>query len=212
VPNREPLSGRVVALTGADSSLGAALGRAMTAAGARVEAIAAGQQFGGADALVHAAIEPLALEPVAFADVDDARWEAVWERTMLGTIRCFQAGFAAMRDRGGRIVAVIPTLSLYGAAGLAPLSAAAEGQRLLVKSAARQWGAHGITVNCVAVAPDLVVEQMSSKPVTLALPALGGPGTAADVASLVVFLASDESRFVTGQTICADGGTWMGAP
>ncbi|HEX4775709.1 MAG TPA: SDR family oxidoreductase, partial [Acidimicrobiia bacterium] len=91
-----------------------------------------------------------------------------------------------------------------------PLTAFVEGQRLLAKSAARQWGRYGITVNCVAPAPDLVVAGTAAGAVSLAAPALGGPGDPRDdLGPVVTFLASDAGHFVTGVTVCADGGVWM---
>ncbi|MDQ3145601.1 MAG: SDR family oxidoreductase, partial [Actinomycetota bacterium] len=166
------LGGRVVVVTGTAAPLGRGLADAMSVAGASVweaagrlsgraeaEAAMAGAAgaFGPVDALVHAWVEPEAVEPVAFADIDDERFEAVWEATMRGTRWWLQAAQAAMAGRGGRIVVVISTAALSGAAGLVAYTAAAEGQRLLAKSAARQWGAEGIAVNCLAVAPELVV-------------------------------------------------------
>jgi 3-oxoacyl-[acyl-carrier protein] reductase len=116
-----------------------------------------------------------------------------------------------MQPDGGRVVVVVPTFSMSGAPGFAAGAAAAEGQRLLAKSAARQWGADGITVNCVAVAPEQIIgERAGSATMALADPALGGAGDAeADIGPVVVFLASDAAHFVTGATISADGGVWM---
>ena len=121
-----------------------------------------------------------------------------------------QASFTVFHGGGGRIVFVTPTVSMSGAPGLAPYAAALEGQRLLAKSAARQWGPDGITVNCLAPAPEHVPIGVASSDVSLAPPALGGPGDAeTDLGPAVVFLASDDAHFVTGVTLCADGGVWM---
>jgi NAD(P)-dependent dehydrogenase (short-subunit alcohol dehydrogenase family) len=121
-----------------------------------------------------------------------------------------QAAYAQMRDGGGRIVFVTPTLSMSGAPRLAPYAAAVEGQRLLAKSAARQWGPDGITVNCLAPAPEHVAAGVRSTDVSLAPAALGGPGDPADdLGPVVAFLTGADGHFVTGVTICADGGVWM---
>jgi NAD(P)-dependent dehydrogenase (short-subunit alcohol dehydrogenase family) len=101
---------------------------------------------------------------------------------------------------------------MSGAAGLVAYTAAVEGQRLLAKSAARQWGSHGITVNCVAPAPSLgAVDETAGRSHLPLTPApLGGPGDAeTDLGPVVVFLASDAGHFVTGATIALDGGVWM---
>ena len=99
---------------------------------------------------------------------------------------------------------------MSGAEQLVPYTAAVEGRRLLAKSAARQWGPDGITVNCLAVAPELVPIGVDSMAVSLAVPALGGPGDPeSDLGPVAIHLLSDAGHFVTGVTLCADGGVWM---
>jgi NAD(P)-dependent dehydrogenase (short-subunit alcohol dehydrogenase family) len=218
------LDGRVAVLTGSGSALGAGIGAGLTGEGAQVHAIddtfpwgsradAEGALAGVGDTIdivVHAAVVPEALVSRPFADVDDAAWESIWEGTMRRSIWICQAAHPYLSGRGGRILFVIPTVSMSGAANLAALSAATEAQRLLVKSAARQWGAAGITVNCIAVAPELVVDGLRSDSLTLAPPALGGAGDPqTDLGPVAVFLASEAGHFVTGATIGADGGVWM---
>jgi 3-oxoacyl-[acyl-carrier protein] reductase len=172
--------------------------------------LAAEKAGGPIDVVVHSAMPEVAFERVDFADVDDDRWEAVWEGTMRSALFVLQASFRAMKGRGGSIVLVTPTVSMSGAEQLVPYTTAVEGQRLLAKSAARQWGPDGIRVNCVAPAPELVPIGVESMSVSLAPPALGGPGDVERaVAPVVVWLASDAAHFVTGVTVCADGGVWM---
>lgn len=162
------------------------------------------------DIVLHGAMDPIAYEACAFEDVDDERWDRVWEHTMRGLIYVFQAGHAQMRGRGGRFLLITPTISMSGAERLVPYTCAVEGQRLIAKSAARQWGADGITVNCLAPAPEHVVPEVASSAVSLAPPALGGPGNVVDdLGPVAVFLAGDAGHFVTGVTLCADGGVWM---
>jgi NAD(P)-dependent dehydrogenase (short-subunit alcohol dehydrogenase family) len=173
-------------------------------------ATAADEVGGPVDVLVHAAMDPAAYQRRPFETVDDDRWHRVWEGTMRAALAVLQAAYGQMRGRGGRIVFVTPTVSMSGAAGLVPYAAALEGQRLLAKAAARQWGPDGITVNCVAPAPEQVPIDVESLEVSLAAPALGGPGDVeTDVGPVVAFLASDAAHFVTGATVGADGGVWM---
>jgi NAD(P)-dependent dehydrogenase (short-subunit alcohol dehydrogenase family) len=171
----------------------------------------ASDQLGGPiDIVLHASVPAIAYDAIAFEDVDDARWEAVWEQTMRTTLFVFQAGYAQMHGRGGRFVIVTPTLSMVGAARFVPYTTAVEGQRLLAKSAARQWGSEGITVNCLAPAPELLPVEFDAGSTSIAAPALGGPGDIErDVGPVAVLLASDEGHFVTGATVCADGGVAM---
>jgi NAD(P)-dependent dehydrogenase (short-subunit alcohol dehydrogenase family) len=176
----------------------------------RAFATAADELGGAVDGVVHAAMPTPAFETIPFEEVDDARWDAVWEATLQAALFVLQAGYAQMRGRGGRFLFVTPTVSMSGAVGLVPYTAAVEGQRLLAKSAARQWGADGITVNCLAPAPELVPIGIDSMAVSLAPPAMGRPGDPeTDLGPIAVHLLSDDGGFVTGVTLCADGGVWM---
>ncbi|HWC38731.1 MAG TPA: SDR family oxidoreductase [Acidimicrobiales bacterium] len=195
---------------------GARVERLAVAFGGRAELeavfVEASTLLGPIDIVVHTAVDPVALEPLLLADVDDDRWEAVWEGTMRSSLLCCQVAFTHMAGRGGRIIFSTPTVSMSGAAGLVAYTAAVEGQRLLAKSAARQWGSQGITVNCVAPAPAAgdVDDKGGRSHLPLTPPALGGPGDPeTDLGPIVVFLASDAGHFVTGATISLDGGVWM---
>jgi NAD(P)-dependent dehydrogenase (short-subunit alcohol dehydrogenase family) len=144
--------------------------------------------------------------------VNASTFEAAWEGTMQAALFALQAAFGQMRGRGGRILVVTPTSSMSGAPGMVAATMAVEGLRLLAKSAARQWGAHRITVNCVAPAPATgdADEAGGGRYLSLAQAALGGPGDPeTDLGPVVVFLASDAGHFVTGATITVDGGVWM---
>lgn len=82
--------------------------------------------------------------------------------------------------------------------------------RLLAKSAARQWGAAGIRVNCLAPAPEHVPIGVASAELALSPPALGSAGAPeADLGPIAAWLLSDDAHFLTGATLCADGGVWM---
>ena len=225
------LDGSVAVVTGVDTVLGAGLAAAILGAGAevkgmpnatplgtRAEVDAAFASVGSPwDVLIHAAIPEGAALPRAFAEVDDTAFAVAWESVMQCTLWCFQAAYESMRGRGGRIIVPMPTFSMTGAAGLVPYAMGVEGQRILCKSAARQWGADGITVNCIATAPEHVLAAgfgavgCGGGSLSLAPAALGGVGDpATDLGPIVVFLASQASHFVTGTTLCCDGGTWLG--
>jgi 3-oxoacyl-[acyl-carrier protein] reductase len=203
------LDGRTIAVTGAGSTLADGLGAALVAAGANVLA-GLDRVSAALDGVVHAAMPAVAYERMPFHEVDDARWDAVWEQTMRDAIAVLQTGYRAMHERGGAFVVITPVIGMSGAAELGPYSAAVEGVRLLAKSAARQWGADGIRVNCLAPAPEHLPIGVDSGALALSPPALGGPGDVeADLGPIVAWLLSDDAHFVTGVTLCADGGVWM---
>lgn len=172
---------------------------------------AADELGGPVTGVVHTWMPPEAFERGPLEQVDDDRWNAVWEGAMQAALFVLQAGYAPMRAAGhGRFVFVTPTIALSGAEQLVPYTAAVEGQRVLAKSAARQWGPDGITVNCVAPAPELVPVGVDSMVVSLAPPALGRAGDAeTDLGAVVVSLLGERGAFLTGLTLCADGGVWM---
>jgi 3-oxoacyl-[acyl-carrier protein] reductase len=160
---------------------------------------------GPLDALVFAPWRPDVCRPMAFADLTDADWHTAWQDTMDAAVRACVDAHARMAGTGGRIVLVVPTIAMSGGARFAHWAAAAEGVRVLAKSAARQWGADGVTVNAVAVAPELVLsEPDAAGPASIAPPALADANPAAFIAAFALTPSA-----VTGQTITADRGSWM---
>jgi NAD(P)-dependent dehydrogenase (short-subunit alcohol dehydrogenase family) len=171
------------------------------------EAFAAGPP---PDVAVFAAIDPAWLDPRPVVGLDEAEWERRAEAPVRAALWTAQAAYPHLRQRDGRLILVCPTIALEGAAGLVPFASAAEAQRQLAKSAARRWGAEGITVNVVspgvaALAPSLTGTDADR--VTAALP--DGADPLAGVASAVVWLAGREASAITGVTIGADRGAVM---
>lgn len=144
-------------------------------------------------------------DPVArpFASITDDDFELAFEHPVQETIRQMQG---AVANGVTRIVVVVPTTAMSGGSHYAHTAMAAEAVRVLVKSAARQWGEQGITVNAVAVDPATVLDTAElAGPVSLAPPARPG----ADPQAVIDFLCSDAAGDVTGQTVVVDGGLWM---
>ena len=152
---------------------------------------------GSVNAVVHLVSDPdsLAERPIASMTVDE--WNRRCDAVLKGAIDAAQDAFRRMHERGGRLVFVVPSLGLTGAAGLAPIAAAAEGVRSLSKTAARQWGTHGITTACVA--------RRTAGPV-VAISSLDEPADD-EVADTVALLVTDALRAATGSTLVLDGGT-----
>jgi acetoacetyl-CoA reductase/3-oxoacyl-[acyl-carrier protein] reductase len=149
-----------------------------------------------------------------FAESEEATWRFVLEVSLLTTLRASRRIAAGMRERGrGRIVNMSSDAAFVGDAGLADYASAKMGIVGFTRALARELAPHRVTVNAVCRARSAPAPHEQIKPEVLARIRAGTPagfiGEPADVAALVAFLASDEARFITGQTILIDGGRWM---
>jgi len=141
-------------------------------------------------------------------------WDRVIGTNLKGAFNCCRAvSYAMMKQRGGRIINVSSIVALSGNAGQANYSASKAGIIGLTKSLARELAPRGICVN--AVAPGLIATDMTSamteeqrEKVLEEIP-LSRLGTPDDVAGVVLFLASDEAGYITGQVIGVNGGLYM---
>lgn len=178
-------------------------------------AAAAEDEFGQLDILVNNAGMNIR-KPALEVTWDD--WNQILDTNLRGSFFVAQAVARRMVPRGyGRIVNIGSVTSVNGYAGLAPYGASRGGVKQLTMSLADDWGKHGITVNCLApgwfrtdqnkiMYEDREwVEYLSDR-----IP-LKRPGAAGDLDGAVVFLASEASRYVTGQTLLVDGGISTGA-
>jgi len=185
----------------------------------RAVAAATIEAFGKIDGLVANA---QSLRPVTqLADVQEADFDLVLDTGPKGTLWLMQAVLPHMKQRGrGRIVTLGSAMGVTGAPGYGPYSAAKEGIRSLTRTAAREWGEFGITVNCVCPASVAhrmpVTDDGGARAAAFAemfedhpLGRDGDPET--DIAPVVAFLLSDASQYVTGQTLMVDGGGVMRA-
>jgi NAD(P)-dependent dehydrogenase (short-subunit alcohol dehydrogenase family) len=151
-------------------------------------------------------------------DVSWDDWNLILDTNLRGTFFVAQAVARTMIPRRyGRIINIGSVTCVAGYAGLAPYCASRGGVRQLTMSLADDWGPHGITVNCLApgwfkTAQNAVlydnaewVEYLCDR-----IP-LKRPGQPRDLDGAVVFLASDASEYITGQTLLVDGGISTGA-
>lgn len=114
-----------------------------------------------------------------------------------------------MCDRGGRIVLIVPTIGMSGAADFVPYTTAIEGIRAMAKSAARQW-APGIVVNMIAIPANLFAPALSTATSHLTTAAVGDDyGLIETIVETTKFLLNDEVTHLVGSTIVADGGSVM---
>ncbi|HEV2275426.1 MAG TPA: glucose 1-dehydrogenase [Acidobacteriaceae bacterium] len=151
-------------------------------------------------------------------DVTWDDWNLVLETNLRGTFFVAQAIARGMISRGyGRIINIGSVTSVFGYAGLAPYGASRGGVRQLTMSLADDWGMHGITVNCLApgwfrTAQNNVLYENQEwvDYLTDRIP-VKRPGQPHDLDGAVVFLASESSRYVTGQTLLVDGGISTGS-
>lgn len=141
-------------------------------------------------------------------------WDAVMATNLTAAFTCSQAVLRPMiRQRSGRIIMISSVVGQTGNAGQANYAASKAGLIGFAQSLAREVASRNITVN--AVAPGLIETDMT-KTITekargewsTSIP-LGRPGTAADVAAAVCFLASDEAGYITGQVLAVNGGMYM---
>lgn len=140
-------------------------------------------------------------------------WNTVLDTNLRGTFFVAQEVAKHMTMRGyGRIINIGSVTCVAGYAGLGPYCASRGGVKQLTMSLADDWGPHGVTVNCLApgwfkTKQNAVMyedEQWVSE-LSARIP-LRRPGSPNDLDGAVVFLASDASEYITGQTLLIDGG------
>ena len=164
-------------------------------------------EFGSIDLVVHAHAHPLATRAGDIANLAERDWIDACESTLDSAYRLAQAVHPHLLATGGRMVFLVPTIALSGAAEYAAFATAAEAIRALAKGIAKTWGKDGITVNTIAYA--LGTDGDTAK-TSLAPPALGRiADIEADIAPVVALLDSSDAHFVTGTTLVLDGGSWM---
>ena len=144
----------------------------------------------------------------------EEEWDEIMQVNLKSVFRTSKAVLRGMmKQRSGRIINITSVVGAMGNAGQANYAAAKAGLMGFAKSMAREVGSRGITVNCIA--PGFIDTDM-----TRALPeevrktfeaqtALGRFGDAQDIADAVLFLASDQAKYITGQTMHVNGGMLM---
>lgn len=153
--------------------------------------------------------------PAMLWKITEEQWDEVINVNLKGTFNCIQAvAGPMMAQKRGAIINVTSSAGLLGTIGQVNYTAAKGGVHALTKSAAKELARYGITVNCIA--PMAVTEMTKTiatdprfKDKYLERIPMGRFAEPEEVAPAVVFLASDAARYITGQTLCVDGGMVM---
>lgn len=202
--------------------------------GARVEALAADVSsaeeagrlvahavttLGGLDIVVHNAGGPPAGE---FVSLSDAQWQKAFDQNLMSLVRLVNAAVPALKQAGdGRIITIASSSIKQPIPGLVLSNALRTGVYGLIKTLAKELGPAGIRLNVVApgriqterieeldqaMASRRGVDLAQVKKESVAAIPLGRLGTPEEFANLLVFLASDAGRYISGQAIIVDGG------
>lgn len=154
--------------------------------------------------------------PTQVVDITDEVWDLVIATSLTGTFYCCRAVVPAMRKQnGGRIISVTSVAGFRGlAGGHAHYAAAKAGVMAFTRCLAMEIAPYRITANTIApsfifnefiprIYPQDEIDRMFEE---IPYPRKGTPE---DVANAALFLASDEGEYMTGQTLCVTGGSWM---
>jgi NAD(P)-dependent dehydrogenase (short-subunit alcohol dehydrogenase family) len=168
------------------------------------------ERFDRIDVLVNNA-QTVRLGPLL--DITDEDMAVVYDTGPVGAMRFMQVCFPALRASRGAVINLASGSGVQPQPGQAPYAAAKEGMRALTRVAASEWGVHDVRVNAVcpfAASPamqawrEAVPDEYDQALQNVYLRRIGD--CEQDIGPAVVFLASDEARYITGATLMIDGG------
>jgi NAD(P)-dependent dehydrogenase (short-subunit alcohol dehydrogenase family) len=216
--------GATVVVTDVDQARADAVADAVRAAGAEALAVALDvrertavesmaqavlARFGRVDILVNSAGGSARQNSSLFHESRPETLDWVLGVNLMGVLHSIRAVINPMiAQHRGKIVNVASIVAMQGKAGHVDYAAAKGGVIALTKSLALEVGRHGVTVNCVS--PGLVPRQPEREGFADRTNVLGRICTPDDVASLIVFLVSEQAAFITGQNYVIDGGRSLG--
>ena len=143
--------------------------------------------------------------------MSDDQWDSVLDINLKGSFTCTRSVIKyMMKKKSGRIINITSIVGLTGNAGQANYAASKAGLIGMTKSIAKEVASRGITANCIAPGwiETAMTDQLSDdiKNKFLSQIPTGKIGYPRDIANTVIFLASKEAEYITGQTITVDGG------
>jgi NAD(P)-dependent dehydrogenase (short-subunit alcohol dehydrogenase family) len=185
----------------------------------RVEALIEGvrSEMGRLDVLVNNAQGFNGVAPVT--EKTTGEFEYSLRTGFFGTFWAMRAALPMLRERGGSIINLVSLDGIAGKPMVSDYDVAKEAIRALSKVAAREWGKYQIRVNCIAPSAITPVYERSARQwpgfadaIIKATP-LGRVGdTVRDIGGVAMFLATDDSVYLTGMTLYADGGIFLAPP
>lgn len=172
-------------------------------------------EFGGINVLINNAALYGSLKFAPLEQLEEAEWDAAMNVNVKGIWQCTKAVLPSMKERGGAIVNISSLAATYGMPNGLHYTASKAAVIGATRGMARELGRYNIRVNAVApnvVDTDATAEVFGNKrdkiiDVTLAQQAIRKPLATEDIVGTVLFLSSDQSKVITGQTIMVDGGT-----
>ncbi len=180
---------------------------------------AAVADMGGLDALVHVAGVEAAAKP---EDESDEQWDRMFNINAKGTFITNQEAFPYLKQKGGRILNFGAGAGITGLPDIAAYAASKGAVAAWTRSVAQAWGQYEITVNCICPAvwtpmydehrARLTPDELRDHDARMAqLVRIGGKlgDPDRDLAPIILFLCSDEARYMTGQIFPIDGGALM---
>lgn len=170
------------------------------------------ERYGGVDILVNnAAVWNIKL----FKDTNPDDWMREIKINYIGVLNCIHNVLPSMMEGGGRIINIASDAGRVGEPWLANYSATKGAVISLTMALAKELGRYKITVNCVSPGvtktpgAEKFIQSIGEERLVKAYP-LGRLGLPSDVANVVLFLALDESNYITGQVISVSGGYVVG--
>jgi 3-oxoacyl-[acyl-carrier protein] reductase len=151
-----------------------------------------------------------------FMDTQDELFRSQFDCGLMGTVHFMQAAFPYLKDRRGKVINFASSVGIVGQSQYAAYAASKEAIRAVSRVAAREWARLGVNVNivCPVAATDAMSEALKNPEVAAAIAQMpfgraGDPEE--DIAPVVLFLATEASRYITGHSFMVDGGSSMDA-